>query len=110
LETIEILTEITRHQNNPADQGQNNKAPSTKSKLKRHANSSGKVVALNESKTVTDSLKEYLDNLNSAVVSAVNCPEVATDQEEGDEISIQETLTIKQRANGKFGLNIIPRF
>jgi len=72
------------------------------------ANNISKVIGLNDSKTVTDSLKEYLDNLNNAVVSAVKYQKVNSDCDEDDQISIQETLTIKQHYpnnyynNGKF--------
>ena len=87
MDTIEILTEITRHHN---DNDEEDKCLLKEPSKKR-------LVALNNSKAVTDSLKEYLDNLNKAVVSVVGhkeAPCANSDQE--DEVSIQETLTLKQ--------------
>lgn len=84
METIEILTEIIRHQNKPSEQ----------------ATELNSIVSLNHSKTVTDSLKEYLDNLNNAVVNTFDQRDITSEQEE-DEISIQETLTVRKKINGK---------
>lgn len=84
METIEILTEITRHQN----------------KRFEPATELNSIVSLNHSKTVTDSLKEYLDNLNNAVVNTLDQRDIASEQEE-DDISIQETLTVRKKINGK---------
>lgn len=109
MDTIEILTEIIRHQNKPTnpehldlisdinfnldDEKKSLRTPPTEP-------TSQKVTALNDSKTVTDSLKEYLDNLNNAVVNAVNL-KTNSDQEE-DEISIRETVTVQQKADGNY--------
>ncbi len=71
METIEILTQIIRHQNEePAKP----------------------IIQLNDSKAVTDSLRDYLDSLNKVVVNVVN---ENSDQE--DEVSIKETITLKPK-------------
>lgn len=106
METIEILTEIIRHQNEPDNHEHLNlisdinfdlEDRNTSKKLKKKSDPN-KVLALNDSKAVTDSLKEYLDNLNNAVVNAVTDRDVASGhEEEEDEISIRETLTIQRK-------------
>ena len=117
METIEILTEIIRHQNHNQCQESNlelndqpqditkvnfYETPTQNSSLNHQKSSLG--IGLNDSKTVTDSLKEYLDNLNNTVVNAVNySSERGGETEEEGDISIRETLTIQQRTNGKRG-------
>ena len=75
MDTIEILTEITRHQHENEEEDKCLLKEPNKKRL----------VTLNNSKTVTDSLKEYLDNLNKTVVSVVDQKEAISDQE--DEVS-----------------------
>ena len=62
METIEILTQIIRHQNKPANQSIDLFSDIEFDLEAKDKKTTSSIVALNESKAVTDSLKEYLDN------------------------------------------------
>ena len=100
METIEILTQIIRHQNKPANQSIDLFSDIEFDLEAKDKKTTSSIVALNESKAVTDSLKEYLDNLNNAVVNSVSQRDLGSEQEE-DEISIQEIVRVGKQSIGK---------